>query len=230
MRRLLLWTWLSLLPASLALATTNYINNGTVNVVYPPGVAPQIDASNFVNNGIFYITNTLPPALPYESWNTRNWTNNAQMAGDSGFRFDYFDSVGQTNGWSANFQNSGNASIFGATYVLVSATNVNNKGTMDVGGAGLMALSGRNMNLSRGVFGAVGNETNELAGVQAVYWGVGTNDLTAIFTPTFVSSSFLEVTTIEDQVLRSDRAEPAINQRVQHVRHDHCPRGGCPGG
>src|ERR1035437_6287813 len=126
MKRLLLWILLGSLASPLALATTNYINNGTVSFTSPPQTPPQIDASNFVNNGIFYITNNVltsefqPPA-PYQSWNTRNWTNANRMAGDSGFRFDYYDSIGQTNGWSAHFQNAGNANptnanIFGASY------------------------------------------------------------------------------------------------------------------
>ena len=207
MKRLLLFVLLSVLGAPLALATTNYINSGTVSIVSPPQVAPQIDASNFVNYGTFFITNlyangTAPP-LPYETWNTRNWTNANRMAGDSGFRFDYYDSANDTNGWSANFQNVGNinptnANIFGASYVLVSATNINNKGTLATSGSGLMTLSGKNIDLVRGTFGAVGNETNDLAGVLDVYWGVDNgNQLTASFTPTRVSSSFLLVTTIE---------------------------------
>lgn len=207
MKRLLWLVFLGVLPASLALATTNYINTGGVNVISPPGIAPQIDAANFVNQALFSIVNTYnngaQPPLPYESWNTRNWTNASRMVGDSGFRFDYYDRDGGTNGWSANFQNSGNANptnanIFGETYVLVSATNLINKGTLSVGGAGLLSLAGQKLDLARGTFGAVGNETNELAGVRDVYWGVdGGNPLTATFTPTFVSSSFLLVTTIE---------------------------------
>ncbi len=125
MKRLLLWILQSMLVVPAALATTNYINNGIVSILAPPQIAPQIDASNFVNNGTFFITNnysstTFQPPSPYETWNTRNWTNANRMAGDSGFRFDYFDSVGQTNSWSANFQNAGNAnptnaSIFGTS-------------------------------------------------------------------------------------------------------------------
>ena len=199
--------FLGMLPASLALATTNYINTGGVTVISPPGVAPQIDASNFVNQALFSIVNTYyngaQPSLPYESWNTRNWTNASRMVGDSGFRFDYYDRDGGTNGWSANFQNSGNANptnanIYGETYLLVSATNLNNKGTLAVGGAGLMTLAGQKLDFARGTFGAVGTETNELAGVRDIYWGVDNgNPLTATFTPTFVSSSYLLVTTIE---------------------------------
>ena len=88
MKRLLLVNVLSVLMVSIALATTDYINNSTVSVISPPQIAPQIDASNFVNNGFFFITNlysdTVRPPLPYESWNTRNWTNANRMAGDSG--------------------------------------------------------------------------------------------------------------------------------------------------
>ena len=143
--------------------------------------SPQIDATTFINNGTFFITNLysdnlFQPPLPYETWDTLNWTNANRMAGDTGFRFDYFSSVGQTNGWSANFQNAGNvnpvnANAFGAWYMLVAATNINNKGTFTVGGAGLMDLAGRSLDLSRGIFGAVGNETNDLAGVRDLYWG-----------------------------------------------------------
>ena len=206
MKRLLLWILLTLLWVPVVLATTNYINNSTVSILSPPQVAPQIDASNFVNNGIFYITNIFPnnvqPPLPYQSWNTRNWTNANRMAGDSGFRFDYFDSVGQTNGWSANFQNAGNAnptnaSIFGASYVLVAATNINNKGTMMVNGPGLMTLNGKNIDLTRGIFGAVGNETNDLAGVQDLYWGASESIFGGFYNGNLVQGSPMLVTTIE---------------------------------
>src|ERR1035437_1014554 len=207
MKRLLLWILLTVLVAPLALATTNYINNTTVSIMSPPQVAPQIDASNFVNNGIFFITNVylstgVQPPPPYQSWNTRNWTNANRMAGDSGFRFDYFDSVGQTNGWSANFQNAGNANptnanIFGASYVLVAATNINNKGTMTVNGPSLMTLNGKNIDLTRGIFGAVGNETNDLAGVRDLYWGASESIFGRIYSGNLVQSSPMLVTTIQ---------------------------------
>jgi hypothetical protein len=206
MKRLLLWILLSALPAPLALASGNYVNNATVSVVSPPQIAPQIDASNFVNNGIFYITNLLgtgfTPPPPYQSWNTRNWTNSNRMAGDSGFRFDCFDTVGQTNGWSANFQNAGNAnptnaSIFGASYVLVAATNISNKGTMMVDAAGLMTLNGKNIDLTRGTLGAVVNDANNLAGVLDLYWGTDISASDGVFySGTTVQSMGLFATTI----------------------------------
>ena len=205
MKRLLLVNVLSVLMVSIALATTDYINNSTVSVISPPQIAPQIDASNFVNNGFFFITNlysdTVRPPLPYESWNTRNWTNANRMAGDSGFRFDYFDSAGQTNGWSANFQNAGNvnpanANIYGASYVLVAATNINNRGTLAVGGSGLMTLSGKTIDLTRSTLGAVGNEFNDQAGVRDIYWGTNDSLLGAYFGANTVQSSPMQVMTI----------------------------------
>src|SRR5436189_6220274 len=86
------------LLASVAMATDPfYINDGVVSVIQPPQTAPQIDAVNFVNNGIFNITNLnsvfLNPPLPFETWNTLNYSNRNRMMGDSGWQFDYFDST-----------------------------------------------------------------------------------------------------------------------------------------
>ena len=235
MKRLLLSSVLSAWAVPLALATTNYINTGSVSILSPPQIAPQIDASNFVNYGTFYITNeysdTVQPPLPYESWNTRNWTNANRMAGDSGFRFDYFDSVSQTNGWSANFQNAGNvnptnSNAFGAWYMLVAATNINNKGTFTVGGPGLMTFDGKNVDLSRGIFGAVGNETNDLAGVRDLYWGTGISLGAGGFGANEVFSQPTLVTTIQfppggiPQYGQMDQI-PAVRQRLhQYPLHE----------
>ena len=183
MKRLLLLISLSLLGAPLAMATTDYINYGVVSVVCPPGVPPQIDASNFVNYGTFQITNLnvdplyyyLPPD-PYETWNTRNYTNFNRILGDSGYKFDYFDSVGQTNGWSANFQNAGNvnetnAYVFGATYVQVAATNIVNKGSLSVSGPGVLTLTGKTVDLTRGTLGGRAMRRTTLR----IHWtGIGT--------------------------------------------------------
>jgi hypothetical protein len=193
----------------MGLAATNYINNGVVSILSPPQSLPEIDASNFVNNGTFFVTNLnatslFQPPLPFQSWNTRNWTNSNRMVGDPGFSFDYFDTVGQTNGWSANFQNAGNvnetnSNIFGQSYVVVSATNVFNKGTLAVGGIGLLAIGGKSIDLTRGTIAATGNENNSLAGVQDLYWGT---DIGQAGVPFFAGASnvsvFMPVTTIRN--------------------------------
>src|SRR5437867_1396402 len=46
-----------LLPSSAHATSDFYINDGIVSVTSPPTDPPQIDATNFVNNGIFAITN-----------------------------------------------------------------------------------------------------------------------------------------------------------------------------
>jgi hypothetical protein len=189
MKRLLLLVFLGVLPAVPALATdANYINNSSI--ISPPMIAPQIDATNFINNGLFSISDF---PLPFETWNTRNWTNNNQMRGFPGFQFDYFDSAGQTNGWSVNFKNSVNATIHGSPYVLVSATNINNKGTLSVGTDGLLSLTGKSIDLTRSTLTAVATTTGQPVGTD-LYWGVElTNLLTALFTASEVDSSRMPV-------------------------------------
>jgi hypothetical protein len=196
MKRLLLANLLTVLIVPAGLATTTYINNGTVSIISPPQIIPSIDASNFVNNGTFNIVNNnsvnqFQPPLPYETWNTRNWTNSNRMTGDPGFKFDYFDSVSGTNAWSSIFQNSGNVNetnslIYGESYLLVAATNVYEKGTLAVGPAGLLAINGKALDLTRGTVAVLGNSSNTLAGVQDSYWGVG-NDI--FYAPTYGASN-----------------------------------------
>ncbi len=214
MKRLLMWMFLSVLAAPWAGATTDYINYGVVSVMCPPEVPPQIDASNFVNFGTFQITNLnldplypeLPPP-PFETWNTRNYTNFNRMLGDSGYRFDYFDSVGETNGWAANFRNAGNvnetnAYIFGATYLQVAATNIVNRGTLSVSGPGVLSLTGSTVDLTRSTLSGTGNNTNDFANVLDRYWdvdGIGfySNVFDTVFVPADLYSPTQLVTTIE---------------------------------
>src|SRR5207302_2027162 len=124
MKRLLLSVFASVLLASGASASTDfYINNGVVNVTGPAAAAPQIDAVNFVNTGLFIITNQAQssldsPPLPFQTWDTLNWTNRNLIGGDPGFRFDFFDSASSRDRLSANFVNANsinesNALVFG---------------------------------------------------------------------------------------------------------------------
>ncbi len=195
MKQQLLSAWLSFLLVPMGMATdAYYINNGIVSTVFPPTPAPVIDASNFVNYGIFQITNlfsesVFTPPPPYDTWNTLNFANYGTMAGDSGFRFNYFDSNTSLNRRAASFVNQGpvtetNASIYGQSYVLVSATNVINRGALTTGIAGLLKLNGDNIDLTRSFVGVTPS-----ANIQNWYWGVDTNFLGALFTPTLVSSS-----------------------------------------
>src|SRR5437868_9629306 len=75
-----------------------YINNGTVT--FPP----QIDATNFINNGSFDFSFN-PTVSPFDTSNTENFTNNGSMFGSVGFRFDNAPASSGTRRMSASFRN-----------------------------------------------------------------------------------------------------------------------------
>jgi hypothetical protein len=172
MKRLLFSIFAGVLLAPWALASTDYyINNGVVNVTGPAAAAPQIDAVNFVNTGLFIITNQnqnspVSPPLPFQTWDTLNWTNRNLIGGDPGFRFDFFDSSSSLDRMSANFVNANsinesNALIFGNSYVEIFANNVVNRGTLGISGAGLLRVDGDNVDLKRSQLAGFGNQANE---------------------------------------------------------------------
>jgi hypothetical protein len=193
-------------PVAMA-ATDTYINNGIVTAIFPPVPAPDIDTINFVNNGFFGVTNFFDEALstpmvPYSTWDTVNYTNRSRMLGDPGFRFNLFDSSTSLNRWSANFVNANsvndsNASVYGASYVLIAATNVVNHGTLAIGGPGLLNINGSGVDLTRGLVAAVGNDTNTIAGVQDRFWGVSTNIFSGLVDPNFFSPGIPATTIVQ---------------------------------
>src|ERR1044071_1645864 len=149
-----------LLPQLVRATDAFYINNGTVT--FPP----QIDATNFINNGTFDIFTT----IPFDTSNTQNFTNNGSMFGTVGFRFDNAPSISGLRKFAANFENrltgtiaaqdsevlligtNGNSStgqILGPSYLFVYSTNVVNQGTLEAGAEGLLRLVGTNVDLSR---------------------------------------------------------------------------------
>ncbi len=180
---------------------------------------PSVDATNFYNQGTF--TNFIT-TLPWDTQNTLYFTNRGIMSGSCGFRFDDASPTGRKA--AAVFNNHGNISglddgvlfsgqafggVFGgslttlASYALVSATNIINDGVLSVGDVGLLRLTGKNINLTRGALVA-GNLSDQASsifnlasgnfffsgsayinpiGVDDVYWGVnagGKLDLTLL--------------------------------------------------
>lgn len=158
------------------------------------GEAPQIDATNFYNSG----TIDLLTLLPFETQNTLNFTNRGVLRGSVGFQFDTVP-AGKSRRPAANFvnQRGGNIeayeyisvmasnTIFYPNYIIISATNIVNEGTMTVGNAGLLRLEGKNIDCTRGGF-QVGSLTSSGGGgnypdgtyfpdaaVYDVYWGTG---------------------------------------------------------
>jgi hypothetical protein len=113
-----------------------YVNNAVV------ANAPNIDATNFINNNSF---TSLSGSL-YETTDTLNYTNNGTMNGSGGFLFDTL-TFGSPGGRSmaSSFYNPG--SITGAE-IIVSATNLVSPGTLNEGENGLIQLTGQNVDLS----------------------------------------------------------------------------------
>jgi len=196
----------ALLTFSGRAADALYHNIGTVVCDNPP----QVDASVFLNDGSFcaqvqlntpflLILSAPNFAIPYTTQNTLWFTNNGLMQAGPGFQLDYITDDGIHHP-AANIVNNagganGPANIFGTQFVLLSATNLVNKGLLEVGPSGLMQLSGNTLNLARSgllVDPASGggacipdlqlSEPNLTATnffpfsgiVQDVYWGAGT--------------------------------------------------------
>jgi hypothetical protein len=131
-----------------------YINTGTIN-----GVPPNVDATNFYNSGTWNISTT----AAYQTANTLNYTNVSAMTGSVGWEFDFGPSTsGGPRSWSASFFNDSPGTIQAndgviatlpyytvlASYLLISATNIVNKGTLVVGPNGEMVLNGGNVSLA----------------------------------------------------------------------------------
>src|SRR5205823_1970775 len=86
--------------------------------------------------------------------NTLWFTNNNLMQSGLGFWLDDVSNDGLHRPAAAIVNNNGNANtpatIFGSDFMLLSATNLVNRGILEIGPSGLMQLSGNTLNLARG--------------------------------------------------------------------------------
>jgi hypothetical protein len=173
-----------------ALATEPlYENDAIVN--YPGNVSwpPMIDATNFLNNGEFIINFTTFSMQTefYETWNTLNYTNYGLMTANTGFQFDDQTTAGPRL-MAGSFYNPGTincasitdtniAFFFSAGYLVVSATNIANPGTVNLGLDGLMRFTGQNVDLTRSVLNMEGFGLFSNLGVFGLYStkGIDTN-------------------------------------------------------
>ncbi|HEY3931665.1 MAG TPA: hypothetical protein VGM58_04780 [Verrucomicrobiae bacterium] len=149
---------------------------------------PNVDATNFYNSGSWNIVTT---PLPYETQHTLNYTNtgngttSGSMIGSVGWEFDYGPLTDGGRGMSASFFNDGQAVIQAndgtvsylsgyydnlASYLLISATNIVNKGTLIAGANGEIVLTGANVTLAR--------SSLEIAGIQAQGNIISSNNFT----------------------------------------------------
>ncbi len=201
MKRLILTGLASLALVPLAASGTDsaFVNN--LVRVYPPGVPPQIDATNFINNSAF-IDNTVNSLFiaPYATANTVNYTNFGVLGALEGFRFDTFDTHTQTPYYTnaANLHNevgavincggTNNGPYFATNFAfyssapealcLASATNIVNRGTIEMGPDSVLSLHGENVSLSGGLVNMEGFETGDFFGTAGTfdgYWGFGSS-------------------------------------------------------
>jgi len=140
-----------------------FINSSPFN---SPPQQTNIDARAWWNKAPFNVFTAT--GLPFESINTRNFTNDAAPAGtmivDPGLRF--FHNTGGQRFWMDNWVNKGTIStdhnsflLFGgislffndsrASILQVAATNIISTGPLFSGAHGLIRLEGRNINLTR---------------------------------------------------------------------------------
>ena len=156
-RAKLLPFWAGLILGPLVAMGTDsiYINTGAIN-----GTPPNVDATNFYNSGTWNIF-TL---APYETANTQNYTNVAAMTGAVGWEFDFGTSTsGGPRSWSASFFNDSPGTIQAndgtiynpypynpvvVSYLVVQATNIINKGTLEAGPNGELVLNGGTVSLA----------------------------------------------------------------------------------
>lgn len=172
-------------------STPLFENFGTLTNV------PQLDAAAFANYGDFNV-NTL---VPYETQNTRYFTNTGRMIGNPGFRFETI-TANSVRSPAVSFFNGLDARIvandagrflpgtvltnfglgFENSQVFISASNVVNKGQLLADTRGRVRIAGSKVDLTRssvGILPFVGGQgfvtpTNFIpdVGISDRYWGM----------------------------------------------------------
>jgi hypothetical protein len=205
MKRFILSVLFCLALAGAATAAQSiYINYGTV-------VNPQVDATNFDNEGTFEaaVGSYDPSDLPYQFSDTINFTNHNVMMGDPGFDFETLPAgTGQARE-AANFVNGNpvpfiftpNAIVYGTGIVEIHATNLVNRGMLQTTDQGLLRVHGGTVDLSGSGFmvdafgtGDTFFQTNDTDGIISGYWGntnLTTDELTNTLTTVIAKSQVL---------------------------------------
>ncbi|MFN0069622.1 MAG: hypothetical protein ACKVYV_18550 [Limisphaerales bacterium] len=119
--------------------------------------APQVDATAFVNRGTF----DLFTSEPFETQNTRFFTNFNSMTGDPGYRFEFIGvdglrqpadvivNRGQIIAESSGFSDPNIGGFRGGSHLYLSASNVVNTGLLEVDSEGIVDVRGQNVSLTR---------------------------------------------------------------------------------
>jgi hypothetical protein len=170
--------------------TGNFAPGEIYNYLVPPNVLPNLLCSNFVVQNSFTVNYDSLTANTtfYEPKYTVNYTNTGTMTVNTGFRFDTLTTNLLTphvpagtfyngNLISAGSINDSGAAILsgyvvnyitGGGQILVTATNIINPGTLDVGYGGYVKLGGRNVVLDGGIIQieSVGSTNSSVAGLS----------------------------------------------------------------
>lgn len=194
-------TTMAFVTTIFAQTTAGYFINNSVMDVQPPQAAPQIDATNFVNRNLFRIA-VSTGGLPFDFSSTENFTNNSVMSASAvGFRFDTAYPQSGVRKRAKNFSNAGqinpgNASITAGLKLLINASNIVNRGLLQVGGSGVISLAGNKIEADRSTF-QVGPASTSTVGLFDDNWGIGATNITPVanlnalvpVTPTHIVSS-----------------------------------------
>ena len=212
-----------------------YVNDGLI--VCPPQVAPQVDALNFINNGLF-VVNSTNLVYPYWTANTLAYTNLGTMTCENGFTFARVPSLGTVEpaAWFVNNGtiNSGtNANAFTAVFgnypaqTLIYASNVFTPGTINLGGSTLLSVRGDNLDFTRTTiqmlgFGATTGPVTD--GLFDGYWGVGTNRVNPYLYYGFPTNAVppptnLPPTTPAHQVTRRDQSTDIVQLELTNFTY-----------
>jgi hypothetical protein len=190
--------------ASLALAVNQGWSTADTYTIYgnqTVTVPPTVDATNFVNLGVLSIATV----YPFDFSNVQNFTNRNYMNNyggiigpitptvgtfSPGFVFDTAPSGAGVRKMARSFYNApmvpaGIATVYAGTHVVVSATNIVNRGLLEVGTPGLISLEGHKVDIGRSMLQVDRPLLNE--GIQDLYRNFGTNRLNP-------ATSFVEAT------------------------------------
>ncbi|MCX7867832.1 hypothetical protein [Limisphaera sp. VF-2] len=201
--------WLGMLVPPAQAADELFLNSGVLRAVFPPEPLPVIDARRVVNLGILALTNALLPG-PIEFQNVLFITNRGQWWGSPGYRLETIDPQGNPQRrMAAVFHNEGllhpnAAEVSTDLWLLVQATNIINRGRLEIGPFGQINLTGHNLDLRGGELRYVeSGDTNFALRTYDIYWGFNTNALNPFttfswaFAPPLISDPHW-VTTLQD--------------------------------
>jgi hypothetical protein len=221
---------LAMVSVALGATSSSYVNNSVLispPATLPVVDATNfINNSAFIDNGLslIRINTSFQQVVPYATANTVNYTNYGVLGSLAGFQFDYFNTPIAQHIMAGNLDNEVGAIIncggtndgpyfttnatffFGALFgggavCVASATNIINRGTIEMGPDSLLSLHGQNVNLSGGLLNMEGFETGGFLGFAGMfdgYWGWGQTPKNynpmAYFTSTFATTPIHWVT------------------------------------